>query len=69
MTRWFFPSLVVLVCAPLAAGCGDACDDLEDRCESCEPDQALRCAIVVGEENADSCQMLLDDSAFQAGCP
>lgn len=61
--------LLVGACTPLLAGCGDACDDLEERCEFCEPQQALNCAVVVSENDADACQLLLDDPEFQADCP
>lgn len=61
---------VALVAAGLLTACGDACDDLNDRCEACEdPQQKIRCAIIVGEDDADACQLLLDDAAFNDGCP
>jgi protein involved in sex pheromone biosynthesis len=69
MKRWMTLGCLAVACVVLLAGCGDACDDLEERCESCEPQQALNCAVVISEEDADACQLLLDDAAFQAACP
>lgn len=69
MKRWLTWCLCALAGMSGLAGCGDACDDLEERCEGCEPPEAVQCGLVVAQEDADACQLLLDDPDFQSGCP